>query len=76
MWMGGQYQRPLTLKGVLHLPLEYPGQSNSWTDRKIFKEQFFHTFIPSVKEHFCKTGMPEDSKFILLLDNCIAHSLI
>jgi len=30
--------------------------------------------LPSVKEHFHKTGMPEVSKFILLLDICNAHS--
>jgi hypothetical protein len=27
-----------------------------------------------VKEHCHKIGMPEDSKFILLLDNCNTHS--
>jgi hypothetical protein len=50
----------------------YTGQSNSWINRKSFKQWFFHTFIPSVKEHFSKIGVPEDGEFILLLDNCNA----
>ena len=72
--MGGQYQRPRTLTGVLHLPLHYTAQSNFWNDRKIFRHWFLYTFVPLVKEHFRNIGMPEDSKFILLLDNCTAHS--
>jgi hypothetical protein len=35
---------------------------------------FFHSFLPSIREHSCKTGIPEDSKCILLFDNCNAHS--
>jgi len=35
---------------------------------------FFHSFLPSIREHSCKTGIPDDSKCILLLDNCNAHS--
>jgi len=72
--VGGQYERPRTLKDVLHLPAECTRQSNSCTDRKILERWFFHTSVPSVKEYFRKTGMPEDSKFRPLLDNCTAHS--
>ena len=61
-------------KDVLHLSAECTGQSNSHTDRKIFKRWVFHTCVPSVTEHFCKTGMPEDSKFRPFIDNCTAHS--
>jgi hypothetical protein len=69
----GKHQRPRAFENVRHLPVEFTGQSHSWTDRQIFKHWFLHTFVTFVKEHFCKTGMPEDSKCILLLDNCNAH---
>ena len=72
--MVGQYQRPRTLKEILHLRLEYTGQSNSWIDRKIFKNWVFYIFVPSMKEYFRKVGMPEDTKFMLSLDNCNVHS--
>ncbi|KAK3862648.1 hypothetical protein Pcinc_031507 [Petrolisthes cinctipes] len=32
-----------------------------------------HVFVPSVKENLKKKGLPEDSKVVLLLDNCKAH---
>ncbi|XP_035205621.1 jerky protein homolog [Stegodyphus dumicola] len=34
---------------------------------------FFHHFVPEVKESFKSLGLPEDTKAILLLDNCKAH---
>jgi len=61
--VGGQYQRPRALKEILHLPLEYTGQSNSWIDRKIFKKWGFHIFGPSMEEYFRKVGMPERTLF-------------
>jgi len=61
------------LKYILHLPVECTGQIYSWIDRKVFKCWFFCTFIPSVIKHCHKIGMLEDSKNILLLDNCNAH---
>jgi hypothetical protein len=56
------------------IPVEYTGQSNTWNNREIFMHLFFHFLLPSITEHSCKTGIPEDSKCILLLDNCNAHS--
>ena len=70
----GKYQRPWTLWNSIHSSVESTGQSNSWIDRKIFKHWFFHALVHLVKEHFRKTGMTEDSKCILLLDNCSTHS--
>jgi hypothetical protein len=46
---GGSSIPASTNKDVLHLPVEYTGQSNSWIDRKTFKHWYFHTFI-SVSE--------------------------
>jgi len=57
----------------MYLPVESTGQSNSWIDRKNFKHWFFHAFVRLVKEQFHKIGMPEDSKCVLLLDNCNTH---
>jgi hypothetical protein len=70
----GKYQRTQTLKDVLHLSVEYAGQSYSLIDRKVFKCLLFHALAPSMIEHCHKTGMCEDSKNTLLLDNCNAHS--
>ncbi|GBM47316.1 Jerky [Araneus ventricosus] len=39
----------------------------------LFKDWFFHHFVPEVKESFKSLGLPEDTKAILLLDNCKAH---
>ncbi|CAK1601055.1 unnamed protein product [Parnassius mnemosyne] len=39
----------------------------------ISKDWFFHHFVPEVKESFKNLGLPEDTKAILLLDNCKAH---
>ncbi|GLV38199.1 hypothetical protein CBL_12845 [Carabus blaptoides fortunei] len=39
----------------------------------LFKDCFFHHFVPEVKESFKSLGLPEDTKAILLLDNCKAH---
>jgi len=72
----GKYQRPQTLSDFMHIPVESTGQSNSWIDRKIFQHWFFHALVHSVKEHFHKIGMPEDSKCVLLLDNCNTHTVI
>ncbi|XP_064411327.1 jerky protein homolog [Latimeria chalumnae] len=69
----GKYNRPRAFKGVTHLPVVYKAQSNAWMDKDIFCDWFHHVFVPSVKEHFRKIGLPEDSKAILLLDNCRAH---
>ncbi|GBL91626.1 Jerky -like [Araneus ventricosus] len=41
--------------------------------RAFFKDWFFHHFVPEVKESFKGLGLPEDTKAILLLDNCKAH---
>ncbi|GBM17648.1 Jerky [Araneus ventricosus] len=39
----------------------------------LFKDWCFHHFVPEVKESFKSFGLPEDTKAILLLDNCKAH---
>jgi hypothetical protein len=42
---GGSSKPASTNKDVLHLPVEYTGQSNSWIERKTFKQWNFHTFV-------------------------------
>ncbi|XP_064419100.1 jerky protein homolog [Latimeria chalumnae] len=69
----GKFQRPRAFKGVRHLSVEYKAQTSAWMDREIFIYWFHHMFVPAVKEHFRKIGKPENSKAILLLDNCRAH---
>lgn len=39
----------------------------------LFKVWFFHHLVVQVKDSFVKLKLPEDSKAVLLLDNCKAH---
>ena len=41
--------------------------------QEIFKMWFFQHFVPAVKGYKRSVGQPEDSKAILILDNCRAH---
>lgn len=69
----GKYKKPRALKGIVNLPVHYDAQSNAWMTADLCKDWFFHHFVPDVKENFKKRGMPEDSRVLLLLDNCTAH---
>jgi hypothetical protein len=42
-------------------------------DAEIFILWFHHVFVLSVKEHFKKKGMPENSRIVHLLDNYHVH---
>uniref|UniRef100_K7F702 HTH CENPB-type domain-containing protein n=1 Tax=Pelodiscus sinensis TaxID=13735 RepID=K7F702_PELSI len=63
----GKYVKPTSLKGVIHLSVEYKAQYNAWMDCDIFSN------IPSHLENLRKLNKPEDSKVILLLDNYRVH---
>ncbi|KFM65526.1 Jerky protein, partial [Stegodyphus mimosarum] len=69
----GKSAKPRAFKNVTHLPVQYDAQSNAWITAALFKDWFFHHFVPEVKESFKSLGLPEDTKAILLLDNCKAH---
>ncbi|GBM70630.1 Jerky [Araneus ventricosus] len=69
----GKSAKPRAFKNVTHLPVQYKAQSNAWMTAALFKDWFFHHFVPEVKESFKSLGLPEDTKAILLLDNCKAH---
>ncbi|GCC36032.1 hypothetical protein chiPu_0014523 [Chiloscyllium punctatum] len=73
LFVVGKSKNPCVFKNLRHLPVRYSAQSNSWMDVQLFTHWFHHVFVPSVKQHFRKIGKPEDSKCILLLDNCRAH---
>ncbi|GBO21549.1 Jerky [Araneus ventricosus] len=68
----GKSAKPRAFKNVTHLPVQYKAQSNAWMTAALFKDWFFHHFVPEVKESFKSLGLPEDTKAILLLDNCKA----
>jgi len=53
------------------LPVTYRHTKNSWMTSGIFQEWFHHEFVPSVRAHLLRQGLPV--KAILLLDNCPAH---
>ncbi|XP_063238495.1 jerky protein homolog [Bacillus rossius redtenbacheri] len=69
----GKYKKPRALKEAPNLPVHYDAQSDACMTADLFKDWFFHHFVPQVKEDFRKRGMPENSRAILLLDNCTAH---
>ncbi|GBN66229.1 Jerky [Araneus ventricosus] len=68
----GKSAKPRAFKNVTHLPVQYKAQSNAWMTAALFKDWYFHHFVPEVKESFKSLGLPEDTKAILLLDNCKA----
>lgn len=69
----GKYRKPRCFKNLTYLPVDYRAQSNAWMDCETFTNWFRHVFVPSVKENLKKKGLSEDSKVVLLLDNCKAH---
>nr|XP_033788001.1 jerky protein homolog isoform X2 [Geotrypetes seraphini] len=69
----GKFPKPRCLKGITNLPVDYHTQSNSWMDPEVFTKWFQSSFVPSVKENLRKKGIPENSKVLLLLDNCRTH---
>lgn len=73
MFVVGKYKKPRSMKGVTSLPVIYDAQKSAWMNSELFKDWFFKHFVPAVKAHFAKIGLPEDSKCVLLLDNCRAH---
>ena len=69
----GKFKKPRAFKDVVHFPVHYDANANAWMTAVLFKWWFFHCFVPEVKEHLRQQDLPEDSKVILLLDNCRAH---
>ncbi|KAK3880372.1 hypothetical protein Pcinc_015138 [Petrolisthes cinctipes] len=69
----GKSKNPRALNGITSLPVIYDAQNNAWMSAALFKEWYFTHFVPSIKAHFKKIGLPEDSKCVLLLDNCSPH---
>ncbi|GBM09189.1 Jerky [Araneus ventricosus] len=69
----GKSKNPRALTGIKHLPIAYKNQKNCWMDGDIFIYWFKCIFVPSVISELKAKGKPEDSKVILLIDNCRAH---
>ena len=73
MLVVGKFAKPRCFKNIIHFPVIYMASGNAWMTQDLFKEWFFKHFVPSVKEFQRSSGQPEDSKAILILDNCRAH---
>lgn len=69
----GKSKTPRAFKNVANLPVHYAAQQNAWITAALFKDWFLHHFVPQVKDNFRKLELPEDTKAVLLLDNCKAH---
>ncbi|XP_055501907.1 jerky protein-like [Leucoraja erinacea] len=73
LFVVGKYKKSRAFNGITYLPVVYDAQENARMTAELFKEWFFHHFVPEVKENFKRLGLPEDSTAILLIDNCKAH---
>jgi hypothetical protein len=71
--VGHQYQRPQTKTFCVYVWSTQGNQIPRLTGRPLIIGIYTLSF-PLMKENFHKTGMPEDNKFILLLNICNAHS--
>lgn len=69
----GKSTNPRALKNVKRsaLPLHYASEKSAWMSSNIFKDWFFHHFVPAVKIFLTKEGLP--LKAILLIDNAPTH---
>lgn len=69
----GKSANPRALKNIKRsaLPLHYASQKSAWMSANIFKDWFFHHFVPAVKIFLTKEGLP--LKAVLLLDNAPTH---
>ncbi|XP_014366598.2 jerky protein homolog-like [Papilio machaon] len=66
----GKAKKPRSF-GSVKLPVHYEGQRRAWVTRDIFLEWFRGHFVPEVKRHLKKMGLPQ--KALLLLDNAPGH---
>ena len=73
MFVVGKFKKPRAFKNLVHFPVHYDASENAWMIATLFKWWFFHCFVPEVKEYLREQGLSEDSKVILIMDNCRAH---
>ena len=71
--MIGKSKSPKAFKEIKHFPVVYRNKNNAWMDQDIFINWFQTVFVPSVINKLKTRGKPENSKVILLIDNCRAH---
>lgn len=55
-------------KDVTDLPVIYKDNKNGSLTQNLIQKCFFQNFTAEVKENYCKKGLPEDSKTVLLID--------
>ena len=69
----GKSKNPRCFKSInmAALPVVYRSQKNAWVNTSIFEDWFKTCFVPEVKKQL--ESMGQESKAILILDNCSAH---
>ncbi|KFM64756.1 Jerky protein, partial [Stegodyphus mimosarum] len=70
----GKHTRPQAFKGVTILPVIYRANKRAWMTRALMKDWFENHFIPEARQHLTSIGLPGDSKIVLIVDNCLAHT--
>lgn len=69
----GKSVRPRAFKGVKVFPVNYKANKRAWITKELMIDWFKNYFVKEVRSHFKNIGLPEDSKIVLVLDNCSAH---
>ena len=73
LMMIGKSARLRCLKGITTMPVIYRANKRAWITTAIFEEWFNDYYLPEVKNDFQSKGLPNDSKILLILDNCSVH---
>lgn len=71
LMMIGKSKRPRALKNIGELPVYYASSKNAWMTRALFRDWFFHEFVPKVTAFLKLKNLP--LRAVLVLDNCSAH---
>ena len=69
----GKKQHPTCFKGVTNLPVHYYANKKAWVTPVMFTDWFNNHFVPAARAHCRKSGLEENCKIVLFLDNCSAH---
>ena len=62
-----------SFSGIKSLPVICKSNKRAWITQNLMAEWFQNHFVKEARQHCSKTGLPSNSKILLLLDNCTAH---
>lgn len=74
--MIGKSLNPRAFKNVKVFPVICRSNKCAWVIAELFKVWFKNHFVPEATAHGHLVGLPENSKVLLLIDNCSEHPKI